>query len=136
MQICFRGVQGHFWPWPRDFWPKVAKSGQKWPKVALHFFIVSLAWKCDTTNFNLLLRKRCLKKAKISVRFQGLLFHLISRLIRQKTRICASLGSRMKFKTLCYPVFGRNKNTALPSFWFPIILIAFNASIVCLINKY
>ena len=32
------------------------------------------------------------------------------------TRICASLGSRMKFKTLCYPVFGRNKNTALPSF--------------------
>ena len=27
-------------------------------------------------------------------------------------------GSRMKFnfKTLCYPVFGRNKNTALPSF--------------------
>ena len=30
--------------------------------------------------------------------------------------ICASLGSRMKFKTLCYPVFGRNKNTALPSF--------------------
>ena len=30
------------------------------------------------------------------------------------TRICASLGSRMKFKTLCYPVFGRNKNTALP----------------------
>ena len=44
------------------------------------------------------------------------------------TRICASLGSRMKFKTLCYPVFGRHKNTALPSFWF--ILIAFNASIV------
>ena len=33
-----------------------------------------------------------------------------------RTRICASLGSRMKFKTLCYPVFGRNKNTALPSF--------------------
>ena len=33
-----------------------------------------------------------------------------------KTRICASLGSRMKFKTLCYPVFGRNKSTALPSF--------------------
>ena len=33
-----------------------------------------------------------------------------------KTRICASLGSPMKFKTLCYPVFGRNKNTALPSF--------------------
>ena len=32
------------------------------------------------------------------------------------TRICASLGSRMKYKTLCYPVFGRNKNTALPSF--------------------
>ena len=32
------------------------------------------------------------------------------------TRICASLGSRMKFKTLCYPVFGRNKNTALTSF--------------------
>ena len=32
------------------------------------------------------------------------------------TRICASLGSRMKFKTLCYPVFGRNKSTALPSF--------------------
>ena len=25
-----------------------------------------------------------------------------------KTRICASLGSRMKFKTLCYPVFRRN----------------------------
>ena len=24
------------------------------------------------------------------------------------TRICASLGLRMKFKTLCYPVFGRN----------------------------
>ena len=23
-----------------------------------------------------------------------------------RTRICASLGSRMKFKTLCYPVFG------------------------------
>ena len=51
------------------------------------------------------------------------------------TRICASLGSRMKFKTLCYPVFGSHKNTALPSFWFPIILIAFNASIVCPINK-
>ena len=34
----------------------------------------------------------------------------------QNTRICASLGSRMKFKTLCYPVFGKNKNTALPSF--------------------
>ena len=33
-----------------------------------------------------------------------------------QTRICASLGSRMKFKTLCYPVFGRHKNTALPSF--------------------
>ena len=33
-----------------------------------------------------------------------------------QTRICASLGSRMKFKTLYYPVFGRNKNTALPSF--------------------
>ena len=32
------------------------------------------------------------------------------------TRICASLGSRMKFKTLCYPVFEINKNTALPSF--------------------
>ena len=32
------------------------------------------------------------------------------------TRICTSLGSRMKFKTLCYPVFGRHKNTALPSF--------------------
>ena len=32
-----------------------------------------------------------------------------------ETRICAGLGSRMKFKTLCYPVFGRNKNTALPS---------------------
>ena len=32
------------------------------------------------------------------------------------TRICTSLRSRMKFKTLCYPVFGRNKNTALPSF--------------------
>ena len=46
------------------------------------------------------------------------------------TRICASSGLRMKFKTLCYPVFGRHKNTALPSFWFPIILIAFNASIV------
>ena len=50
-----------------------------------------------------------------------------------ETRICASLGSRMKFKTLCYPVFGRHKNTALPSFWF--ILIASNASIVCPINK-
>ena len=33
-----------------------------------------------------------------------------------RTRICASLGLRMKFKTLDYPVFGRNKNTALPSF--------------------
>ena len=52
------------------------------------------------------------------------------------TRICASLGSRMKFKTLCYPVFGRNKNTVLPSFWFPIILIAFNASIICPWNNY
>ena len=35
---------------------------------------------------------------------------------KEPTRICASLGSRMKFKTLCYPVFGRHKNTALPSF--------------------
>ena len=51
--------------------------------------------------------------------------------LMSRTRICASLGSRMKFKTLCYPVFGRNKKT----FWFPIILIAFNASIVCPINK-
>ena len=34
----------------------------------------------------------------------------------RRTRICASLRSRMKFKTLCYPLFGRNKNTALPSF--------------------
>ena len=33
------------------------------------------------------------------------------------TRICASLGSRMKFKTLCYPVFGRNKNTALHNYF-------------------
>ena len=30
-------------------------------------------------------------------------------LLARKTRICASLGSRMKFKNLCYPVFGRNK---------------------------
>ena len=52
------------------------------------------------------------------------------------TRICASLGSRMKFKTLCYPVFGRNKNTVLPSFWFPIILIAFNAYTICPWNNY
>ena len=52
-----------------------------------------------------------------------------------QTRICASLGSHMKFKTLCYPVFGINKNTALPSFLILIILIAFNASIVCPINK-
>ena len=52
------------------------------------------------------------------------------RFIKKLTRICASLGLRMKFKTLCYPVFERNKNTALPSFWFPIILIAFNASII------
>ena len=51
--------------------------------------------------------------------------------LTESTRICASLGSRMKFKTLCYPVFERNKNTALPSFLFPIILIVFNASIVC-----
>ena len=41
---------------------------------------------------------------------------LIEILVRNLTRICASLGSRMKFKTLCYPVIGRNKNTALPSF--------------------
>ena len=36
-----------------------------------------------------------------------------------QTRICASLGLRMKFKTICYPVLGRNKNTS-PS----IILIS------------
>ena len=28
------------------------------------------------------------------------------KLSQEETRICASLGSRMKFKTLCYPVFG------------------------------
>ena len=34
---------------------------------------------------------------------------------RDRTRICASLGLRMKFKTLCYPVFGRIKtHAALP----------------------
>ena len=45
---------------------------------------------------------------------EGRLLYSIAVLVL--TRICASLGSRMKFKTLCYPVFGRHKNTALPSF--------------------
>ena len=63
------------------------------------------------------------------------LLRLVERIIF-KTRICASLGSRMKFKTLCYPVFGRTKNTALPSFWFPIILLASNASIICPTNHW
>ena len=37
----------------------------------------------------------------------------------------------MKFKTLCYPVFERNKNTALPSsFFFSNYFDSFNASIV------
>ena len=45
----------------------------------------------------------------------GPLFPNMDRSIFQ-TRICASFGSRMKFKTLCYPVFGRHKNTVLPSF--------------------
>ena len=36
-------------------------------------------------------------------------YHCIE--VKNITRICASLGSRMRFKTLCYPVFGRNKNS-------------------------
>ena len=43
----------------------LAKSGPT-------FFIVSLARKCDESNFKLLLRKSVRKKVKISVRFQGL----------------------------------------------------------------
>ena len=38
-------------------------------------------------------------------------------LARNKTRICASLGSRMKFKTLCYPVFGRNKKILISNYF-------------------
>ena len=40
------------------------------PKWAYIFFIVSLAWSCDETNLQLLLRKKMFKK--ISVRFLGL----------------------------------------------------------------
>ena len=36
--------------------------------------------------------------------------------VKQEYAPVWALGSRMKFKTLCYPVFGRNKNIALPSF--------------------
>ena len=43
------GVQAHLGPWPRDFWPMVmGLSGPKWAYI---FFIVSLAWSCDETNF-------------------------------------------------------------------------------------
>ena len=43
-------------PWPSDFWSMaMALRGPR-------FFIVSLAWKCDETNFKLLLRKKFSKK--------------------------------------------------------------------------
>ena len=70
------GVQAHLGPWPRDFWPMA---------MGLHFFIVSLAWSCDETNFKLLLRKKIFKKkVKISVRFQGL------RKISLRQKMCLS----------------------------------------------
>ena len=57
--------------------------------------------------------------------------HVIDKAKQKYAPVCC-LGLRMKFKTLFYPAFGRNKHTAvpIPSFWFPIILIAFNASII------
>ena len=36
------------------------------------------------------------------------------------TRICASLGLRLKFKTLCYPVFGRIKTQPFHHFDFQL----------------
>ena len=65
------GVQAHLGPWPRDFW--LMAMGLSGPKWAYIFFIVSLAWACDETNFKLLLRNKYFKKkVKISVRFKGL----------------------------------------------------------------
>ena len=62
------GVQPHLGPWPRDFRPMA--MGLSEPT----FFLLSqCAWKCDETNFKLLLRKKVFqKKVKISGRFQGL----------------------------------------------------------------
>ena len=65
----------HPWGGPSPLRPMAKRflANGRGPKWAFIFFIVSLAWSCDETNFKLLLRKTIFKKkVKISVRFQGL----------------------------------------------------------------
>ena len=50
------GVQPHLGPWPSYFWSMA--MGLSGPT----FFIASLVWKCDETNFKLILRKKVKKK--------------------------------------------------------------------------
>ena len=52
-------------PWPRYFWSMA--MGLSGPT----FFIASLAWKCDETNFKLILRKKVKKKSEKKGQISG-----------------------------------------------------------------
>ena len=54
------GVQPHLGPWPLTK-NLLAMGLHDGPKVGLTFCIILLAWKCDETNFKLLLRKKVFK---------------------------------------------------------------------------